>query len=516
MEAYAIFAGGGVKGAAFAGCLIEAARHNIEFIGYGGASAGSLVALLGSIGYRPQEIREIMVEKLNYLRFLGDEAILMRQAESMQTDIAAAQGSPRKIAKLGYDYWRKHARFQPLRLIQERLGLYPGNHLIDTVKQYITDHPDYADLKGRSDITFKDLHDRGAKPLKIIASDLKNRRAAIFSATNVEHGQSVISAIRASTCYPFVFRPVQSGQEDAYFVDGGLASNLPVFLFDDERKIRRKPIIAFDLVIPAGPTRAKYTLSDYVADLIDTALEAGNALLLSSVEQIYHVSIPVPNNINALKFDLSPADKERLYSAGREATADLLARQLRQAAAARSTVQSIQAAFIEPALMEAALAGFASEVQRKTRCSNTRAYVMLPAREDRQMIVYQHGMSHSPDMAWSVGFGSGPSGRVWRDKKSIIVRWRNVRDDPQAYNLDEGEVAQIAGDRQTVYCCPVYEFSRSARAAPDVSDRSIVATLSVDTDTPLENTGWHDNGRMNATFENVSAVWAGVISKLLS
>ena len=49
MEAYAIFAGGGVKGVVFAGCLVEAKQHRIEFLGYGGASAGSLVALLASI-----------------------------------------------------------------------------------------------------------------------------------------------------------------------------------------------------------------------------------------------------------------------------------------------------------------------------------------------------------------------------------------------------------------------------------------------------------------------------------
>ena len=62
MRAYAVFDGGGVKGAALAGCLAAAQNIGIEFVGYGGTSAGSIVALLAAVGYSGKELRDVLVE----------------------------------------------------------------------------------------------------------------------------------------------------------------------------------------------------------------------------------------------------------------------------------------------------------------------------------------------------------------------------------------------------------------------------------------------------------------------
>jgi NTE family protein len=72
VEAYAILDGGGVKGAALVGCLKAAEEQGIRFIGYGGTSAGSIVALLANVGYSPEDIRRIMVEEINFHDFLDD------------------------------------------------------------------------------------------------------------------------------------------------------------------------------------------------------------------------------------------------------------------------------------------------------------------------------------------------------------------------------------------------------------------------------------------------------------
>lgn len=53
MKAYAILDGGGVKGAALAGALAAAEHNGIEFAGFGGTSAGAIVALLACVGYDP-------------------------------------------------------------------------------------------------------------------------------------------------------------------------------------------------------------------------------------------------------------------------------------------------------------------------------------------------------------------------------------------------------------------------------------------------------------------------------
>jgi hypothetical protein len=41
MRANAIYAGGGVKGAALAGCLRAAEQQGVKFVGHGGTSAGA-------------------------------------------------------------------------------------------------------------------------------------------------------------------------------------------------------------------------------------------------------------------------------------------------------------------------------------------------------------------------------------------------------------------------------------------------------------------------------------------
>ncbi|MGH8654813.1 MAG: patatin-like phospholipase family protein [Gammaproteobacteria bacterium] len=66
IEAYAVFAGGGVKGAALAGAL-SAAQKPVSFVGFGDTSAGSIIAFLASIGYSTEDIRKQRIKPLSSL-----------------------------------------------------------------------------------------------------------------------------------------------------------------------------------------------------------------------------------------------------------------------------------------------------------------------------------------------------------------------------------------------------------------------------------------------------------------
>lgn len=72
MKAYGVFDGGGVKGTALAGCLAAAQDEKIEFQGYGGTSAGSIVALLAAVGYSGHELGGILVD-LEFTELMDDE-----------------------------------------------------------------------------------------------------------------------------------------------------------------------------------------------------------------------------------------------------------------------------------------------------------------------------------------------------------------------------------------------------------------------------------------------------------
>jgi NTE family protein len=51
-----------VKGAALAGSLRAATQRGITFVGFGGTSAGSVVALLAAIGTPVDEIQDLVLE----------------------------------------------------------------------------------------------------------------------------------------------------------------------------------------------------------------------------------------------------------------------------------------------------------------------------------------------------------------------------------------------------------------------------------------------------------------------
>jgi NTE family protein len=91
MKAYGIFDGGGVKGAALAGCLAAAQDQGTQFVGSGGASAGSIVALLAAVGYTGRDLQDIMVKQIDFSEMLEDggrrlEKIKLR-AEKVAVDL---------------------------------------------------------------------------------------------------------------------------------------------------------------------------------------------------------------------------------------------------------------------------------------------------------------------------------------------------------------------------------------------------------------------------------------------
>src|SRR5437660_5588012 len=92
MKAYAILQGGGVKGAALAGCLKAAEELKIDFEGYGGTSAGSIIGLLGSVGYKGDELRQILTEDMTFSELLDDKGVLLQELKDAAGSLGSATG----------------------------------------------------------------------------------------------------------------------------------------------------------------------------------------------------------------------------------------------------------------------------------------------------------------------------------------------------------------------------------------------------------------------------------------
>src|SRR5438034_9607610 len=90
MKAYGIYAGGGVKGAALAGCLRAAEQQGVKFVGHGGTSAGSMIALMAAVGYGGEELEKILVEELDFRTLLEDQGLRLGQTQAKVEGISSS------------------------------------------------------------------------------------------------------------------------------------------------------------------------------------------------------------------------------------------------------------------------------------------------------------------------------------------------------------------------------------------------------------------------------------------
>ena len=168
--------GGGIRGIAHAGVLKALEDNNIKIDFIGGTSAGGIIAVLYAMGYSPYYI---------YVLF---------------------QRYAKKIT---------------------------GNRLEKIFDQI-------SDNKGIKKI--KDIK----MPIAIPAVDIKNTTKYVFTNNKPDKNSfkyigniSVGKAIRATSCFPGVFKPVK--YKDHLFLDGGILDNVPV---EEVRKLGATKVIA--------------------------------------------------------------------------------------------------------------------------------------------------------------------------------------------------------------------------------------------------------------------------------
>lgn len=65
-----------------------------------------------------------------------------------------------------------------------------------------------------------DSFEKADRPLKVVATNLNSGKAEVFTSG------SLVKALMASSCIPFMFEPVKIGKST--YVDGGISNNLPV------------------------------------------------------------------------------------------------------------------------------------------------------------------------------------------------------------------------------------------------------------------------------------------------
>ena len=280
-----VFKGGGVLGIAYAGA-IEALEENNKLSGIekiAGTSAGAITACLLALRYTSTEIKAIVAS----------------------TDFKAFEDS-----------------LNPFRLCTS-YGLYKGDKFLSWIKAIVV-------KKGlKEDATFTDLKNAGFLDLHVFATDLNEKQLKRFSFAETPD-TIVVEAIRASMSIPLFFKAwrfTNNKPDNHIYVDGGVIYNFPMTAFDTDGKDNLDTVGLFldnvNGVSVVNGLDYNHPFS-YVGRLFETLMDAQDVNFKSDPEEKNRTIVIDDFGLSSTNFNISEADKKRLFDSGKKATLEYL------------------------------------------------------------------------------------------------------------------------------------------------------------------------------------------------
>ena len=194
-----VFEGGGVKGIAYGGALKVLDEMNIlpGITRVGGTSAGAINATLLALGFTFQEVSDI-IAATNFNDFEDKSGFIVAN----------------------------------MRRILKNYGWFKG----DAFKAWIGEK--IKKKTGKENFTFAELQEAitggepGFRELYLAVTNLSQQRVEIFSNERTPD-IAIKDAVRMSMSIPLFFKAIKMGND--IMVDGGLAYNYPINLFDNQK-----------------------------------------------------------------------------------------------------------------------------------------------------------------------------------------------------------------------------------------------------------------------------------------
>lgn len=337
MKAFGVFEGGGVRGYAHIGALRAVERRKIEFEQVAGTSIGAVIAALVAAGYRADDLYKEVDGKAEGAAVIAFDTLfsaddwrsigrMARDARRLHrvSQWLEARGfrspidmsHPLGAAVLGWiatpfiwiaapfvypRYRRAHAS------LWRHWGAVDASPLrawLDTtLRQRLAHVPDDREIQ------FVDLK----TPLRVVVADVQSGALKVVGDNPHDH---VVDAVIASASVPFFFRPQR--RDGSIFVDGGMLSNVPAWVFDRERAAlaHSMPTLTFRL-IPTAALQAlaeAATLARFAPRLLGTALDGARQLELRRIND--HHMIPLDADIGILDFDKLEHERATLVTQG--------------------------------------------------------------------------------------------------------------------------------------------------------------------------------------------------------
>jgi len=254
-----VIKGGGVKGLAFVGALLELAP-NFIFDTYAGTSAGAIAAVLLGAGFTPEELHKALSEK-NFKDF---------------TD-ASWLGA----------MWN----------LITRQGLYTGDEFTRWMKHQLQ-------LKYPKNLEEVQLNQMIYRT--IIYATQTNKGRIVFDSAKADDNQEAAFAARCSMSIPFIFTPVTIAGTRVY--DGGIRANFALKEFMAENS--KKPVIGLYLI---SDKRDKKGL--VFGEVLNIVIDGEERRIVQ--DNLNKTVVIDPRPVGTTDFNLSDLKKELLLLSGR-------------------------------------------------------------------------------------------------------------------------------------------------------------------------------------------------------
>lgn len=253
-----IIKGGGVKGLAFAGALLELENY-FSFDTFAGTSAGAIASLLLSAGYKPNELLKILEEK-------------------------------------DFNDFKDASFFQSIINFIRFRGLYPG----DEIEEWLNNLLNHKHPTNLSTVSLKELEHH----IVIYSSRIKDGTLTFDSRDERKESHAAFAA-RCSMAIPYFFLPKYV--DGIRVFDGGLRNNFPLKTFKE--KYPEKPFIGMFLVSDSKKGGLM------LGELINIAIEGEEVKIVEKfIEQIVLID---PRPIKTTDFNLTKYKKKYLITVGR-------------------------------------------------------------------------------------------------------------------------------------------------------------------------------------------------------
>lgn len=343
--------------------------------------------------------------------------------------------------------------------------------------------PDFEPSGANGEVTFRDL----PLPLKVIAADVAHRRIRVF--TMPDDAQFVVaSAVGASIGIPFIFIPKTDNGER--FVDGGIMSNFPAWVFDSERKDAPPltPTLGFRLVEPVSAARKRggtatatpepesVSLFSHVVDVFETAVFGDNTLETREVATLRE--IPLRVRIGPLDFEIDDQTKVDVFRDGKNDARDYFRK--------KSYIWRKSDEYMRTILQLV----FGAMRDALGHDGHLRVNVMLPISNDRLQVFYTYNMDSETDYDDRLQFcrGSGACGLCWENLDYVIC---DLQDAAVTYKdkwrMDKRQQRLVRSSLRSLLCVPLFDQKRLQESgnASSVLRKAFVGVLNFDSDDDL-------------------------------